>query len=135
MFQIKISPTEVLARLKQLGIHPILALDAVISNLINREEFLKAENLCMALDRKKEFGAEQIALKRKKVLSAKVASIFLTGMNGERTAKEDQTDYELIYSLVQRKEIDLKDAKLGTKPDGTMITLADIWSDELAVTR
>lgn len=134
-FQIKISPTEVIARLKQLGIHPILALDAVISNLINREEFLKAENLCMALDRKKEFGAEQIALKRKKVLSAKVASIFLTGMNGERTAKEDQTDYELIYSLVQRKEIDLKDAKLGTKPDGTMITLADIWSDELAVTR
>ena len=68
-------------------------------------------------------------------MSAKVASIFLTGMNGERTAKEDQTDYELIYSLVQRKEIDLKDAKLGTKPDGTMITLADIWSDELAVTR
>ena len=53
----------------------------------------------------------------------------------ERTAKEDQTDYELIYSLVQRNEIDLKDVKLGTKSDGTMITLADIWSDELAVTR
>lgn len=134
-FKIKIPPTEVIDRFKKLGIHPILALDAVISNLINREEFMKAENLCITLDRKKEFGAEQIASKRKKVLSAKVASIFLAGMNGERTAKEDQTDYELIYSLVQRKEIDLKDVKLGTKSDGTMITLADIWSDELAVTR
>ena len=134
-YMITLQPVKVIRRLEEIGTHPMMAVDAIISNLIGVNNFARCKTLLLMIENEKKFGESMIISWRKKVSNAEVANVFLSGMNGDRTAQDEQTDYEFIENMIRENRIDPKAVKLGNRLDGTTITLADIWSDEPAVIR
>ncbi len=101
---------------------------AVIDNLIERQEFEKADEIFKNFIKTHEKNSQMSSIERK-IKNAKFSNLVLKALKSQNTKEEDIAYFNIIKREVEREKI--KFVSLGKSKDGLRdITLEDIWDTE-----
>ncbi len=103
----------------------------VVMNLVGREKFEIAKEICNKYSEEEEYFNGPMAMLRREVKNAEIGNMVLRGINMHGTEKEENEYFEMLEKGLKSGNVRLGSVSLEKSKDGLRnITLADIWVDE-----